>query len=503
MSDPCTIDYKPIGKNGRAMFSVKYSNGDTLTDRIDVVSEPARVRFLDKLCKDRPQLDRAKIGEELNTIAAALAARPDPDDDDADDPPAPTREELLRVRNEETEAALDAMPESAHEDADRMLSAPNLIDLVLADIAALGVVGEELLAATAYLIGTSRLDDKPLAGIVQGQTSTGKSFVPMTTGRFFPDEAVLNATDITANALFYMQPGTLMHRWIIAGERPRNEDDERADATRALREMIASGELSKMVTVKAPDGKGFLTQHIRQPGPIAFIESTTAARIFDEDANRCLLLGTDELEEQTARIVREQARRGSGIVSIDTGPIITRHHALQRMLQRVKVVIPFAELIADAMPTKRQEARRAMPHVLSMIRAVAILHQRQRAKGELHHGDPIKATLTDYVIARRLLVDPMGRALGGALPGAVERFGQWIVDTLSSENFTSREALKDGPVGSKGKASEYLRALADAGVIECIEPHRGAKPAIWKVIGPVPEGGAVWLPTVDRLGGAV
>ncbi len=258
MNDTCIIDYKPIGTNGRVLLTATFADGTTHTDKVDLTSAPARGRLIESLCKERPELDRAKVGVELNTIAAALAARPDPADDDAEDAPAPTREELLRARDEETEAALDAMPESARDEADRMLIAPNLIDLVLADIAAMGVVGEELLAASAYLIGTSRLDDRPLAGIVQGQTSTGKSFVPMTIGRLFPDEAVLNATDITSNALYYMTPGALMHRWIIAGERPRNEDDERADATRALREMIASGELSKMVTVKAPDGKGFL-----------------------------------------------------------------------------------------------------------------------------------------------------------------------------------------------------------------------------------------------------
>jgi hypothetical protein len=54
-----------------------------------------------------------------------------------------------------------------------------------------------------------------------------------------------------------------------------------------------------------------------------------------------------------------------------------------------------------------------------MIMAVTLLHQRQRTVEPLRHGDVITATDEDYVIARRLLSDPLGRALGGALPDAV------------------------------------------------------------------------------------
>ncbi len=142
-------------------------------------------------------------------------------------------------------------------------------------------------------------------------------------------------------------------------------------------------------------------------GPIAFIESTTHTKIFDEDANRCLLLGTDESREQTERIVMAQARAATG-ASGNVDVVIARHFALQRMLRRTRVNIPFAEAIARAIPKERQEARRAMPHILPTIRSVSLVYQRQRSAGPLVHGSVISATLQDYVVSAEAALGPDG-----------------------------------------------------------------------------------------------
>jgi hypothetical protein len=43
------------------------------------------------------------------------------------------------------------------------------------------------------------------------------------------------------------------------------------------------------------EGDQLVTRLIEQDGPIAYVESTTVARIDDEDANRCWLLASDFL----------------------------------------------------------------------------------------------------------------------------------------------------------------------------------------------------------------
>lgn len=490
------ITCSPHEKAGYVLLLARFPAGDPFTHVLNVVNATSRKKCVEMICEGRDGLDRSAIAAHLDRAAAEVAAEPG-----KAGPPANVagqREKLLAGADERTAAALDEMDPEVRRSAEAMLADPALLEIVLRDIEEMGVVGERPLAATSYLIGTSRLMRKPLAAIVQGGTSTGKTFVPLQASHLFPEEAKWIATDLTTNSLFYMEPGGLMHKLIVAGERRRGADEDNANATRALREMIETGELSKLVPMKI--GNIMRTVHLRQPAPIAYVESTTKVDLFDEDANRCFLLGTDESADQTARIVAAQGRRAEETPP-DNQPILDRHHALQRLLKRVDVRIPFAVKIAKAIPTQRQEARRAMPQILNMIGTVALLHQRQRAARTPENGDSIDAAIVDYVIARRLLLGPLGRGLGGGLPSAVAGFAGRLRDNFAQEVFTSVQAMqRDGVLHARSKVNEYLGALQQVGVTECVEPSRGPKPALWKVVGEVPEGGALWLPTVNAQG---
>jgi hypothetical protein len=169
------------------------------------------------------------------------------------------------------------------------------------------------------------------------------------------------------------------------------------------------------------------------------------------------------------------------------------------LLKRVQVIVPYAETIGAALPSHRQEARRAMPMILNMVRSVTLLHQYQRLDSAPIHGGEVVATIADYAIARTLLLGPMGRSIGGGLPDAVVRFGQRLSKRFGLSPFTSNDALDDPIVRTKSKVNEHLVRLADAGVAECIEAYRGSKPNVWKLIGEVPEGGASWLPTPEQV----
>jgi hypothetical protein len=490
------LGFRPGSESGRAAMTVWDGPKIIYTDDIKIGSNHSRRTFMKNVTELRSRIDVEGLEQRLIDISVQLAEMTDK----AAEPPKVTRDELVKAADIQTLEMLNGMPSDVVAEAEELLLDPRLIDQILYDAEAIGVVGEQVLAATVYVLGTSRLLDKPLSAITQGVTSSGKSYVQQRTGELFPAEAVLRATDITTNALYYMPLGGLLHKFVVAGERSRMESDDRAEATRALREMISGGELRKVVPVKSPEG-GMVSREVWQPGPIAFIESTTVANIFDEDANRCLLLGTDESPRQTERVVFAQAIGATRSKPVLPG-IAARHHALQRMLKRCRVVIPFAPALAACMPTRRQDARRAMPQVLSMVSAVALLHQRQRVVGDIEHGTVIQATMLDYVIARRLLTGPMGSGLGGGLPDAVIRFGRRVYEKYGTEVFDSNEpARTDDHVHAKGKVNEYLRKLADAGHAECTEPGRGSLPAKWRMLDDVPDAGEVWLPTLDQLRG--
>jgi len=372
------------------------------------------------------------------------------------------------------EALLAETPPEILAAAKERLKDPDLFKLILDDVHRLGVAGERILVGTLYLVGISRLLDETLAAIVQGPSSSGKSYLIEKVSSLVPPEDVCRWTDMTANALYYMPPGGLEHKLVVAGERKRRQDEETATSTKALREMLSSGKLSKSVVVRVEAESLPRTVQIEQQGPIAYLESTTLSKIFDEDANRCLLLTTDEQPEQTRKIIRREANRSNRPEDRASRDQIVRvHHTLQRLLVPQPVEIPYRQALAECFPHHRVEARRAFPQVLRMIQASALLHQFQREISPVG----IVANQDDYRLTQVLLAEPLGRSLGGALSAAVVRFWNQL-RKLDLEIFTAPEVAKALGV-NEHTARDHLHLLHAEGVVELIEQNRGRVPAKW------------------------
>ncbi len=215
--------------------------------------------------------------------------------------------------------------------------------------------------------------------------------------------------------------------------------------------MLSSGRLSKLMPVKVEGGR-IETVTIEQAGPIAFVESTTQSHIFDEDANRCVLVSTDERPEQTRRVVRRLAIGYAGGTDRATSQlIIQRQHALQRTLENLPVVVPYADRLAELIDGNRVELRRAFPHLVSMIQATALLHQRQRGRDA---DGRLIAMPDDYQVARRLLARPMARLLGGGISDPAQRFYdrlcRWAQGTFTTTEAASQERGRVGDRAVRG-----------------------------------------------------
>lgn len=485
MDDPITLHYSRHGNNGTVTLTAKHGNETLAVEKLDVLRPDKREKFAASLTATRPGIDKAAVESELLRIAAELTASAAP----ASNGDAAKPDPLAATPPEVKAAALE------------MLRAPDLIRRVTDDIAALGVAGESKLAATVYLLGTSRLLDKPLAAIVIGPSSTGKSYVPGRVARLFPPECVLFAHTMTPQALVHLPQGALAHKFVVAGERARKQDDEAADATKSLREMLADGRLTKILPVK--QSGEIVSVQIEQPGPIAFIESTTAQNIFEEDRNRCLLLNTDERPEQTRRILRMAARRKAVLGNGDaTDGIIARHQAAQRLLQRCRVRIPFAERLAEHFPDHRADFRRGFVQLLSMIEAVTLLHQYQRV-AEPADEQEIDATTEDYQISRHLLADPLRRSQTGGVSDAARRLYERMQGYLLGYDFTARDvANQEKEIGNVQTIRDYLSALAEYGYLEQTAEKRGNQPGRYKLaVHPPDDATAAGLPSVAVLFG--
>jgi hypothetical protein len=166
-------------------------------------------------------------------------------------------------------------------------------------VRARGLVGEERLAQTLYLVLTSRLLDKQVSAGVKGHSASGKSYTVETVTRFFPPEAYLEFTAMSEKALIY-SPEQYAHRTLIMYEVVAMREGVEDDMTSYfIRSLLSEGRIEYPVTVRDKEG-GFTTKTIIKEGPTNLIFTTTKTRVHAENETRILSLGTDDSREQTA-----------------------------------------------------------------------------------------------------------------------------------------------------------------------------------------------------------
>lgn len=459
MHNEVRFEFEPTTQ-GRA--TVKAFEADKLieVDSFNLDSRKSRSGFLkcvsEKTGIDTEGLDGLFI-EHLDSIKAQ-ARQDEPDNDPLRDCPANVREQ-----------ALD------------MLNSSELFDIINTDIEKIGIAGEKDLCRQLYIIMSSRTLKKPLSGIVFGASASGKSYMIESIANMMPPETVLQAHDITDEALYYLEPGALQNRIVIAGERIEDKRSRRGkaeDNTKALREILASGKLSKLVTTKDKDGRP-VTTHIEQTGPIVYLESTTSTGIHDEDATRLLPLVTDESPRQTAVIIEAMKAKALGKTFADTlkEEVIAKHQTAQRLLRPAKVNIPFVHSLM--LPYDVVSTRRAFSQLISMIEAVTILRQYQKETQEQDGVLILQADEIDYGVVYPLVMRIFARTYSGINEKSRDLL-RIIIERSPEYSFTILEL--NGWAGiSDASVRRRLRELVERGIVsEC----RDVKPYTYKVEKP-------------------
>jgi len=327
---------------------------------------------------------------------------------------------LLKLEEVQTEALKAAMAKedkrpqlSQAEEAQALalLKAPDLLERILADFAACGVVGEETNKLVGYLAAVSRQLDRPLAVIIQSSSAAGKSSLMDAVLALMPEEACVRYSAMTGQSLFYMGETNLKHKILAIAE-----EEGVAQASYALKLLQSDGQVTIASTGKDPASGMLVTHEYRVEGPVMLFLTTTAIDIDDELLNRCLVLTVNESREQTRAIHELQRQRQTleGLLAEESrGDIVRLHQNAQRLLQPLAVVNPYADRLTfldDKTRTRRDHMK-----YLSLIRAIALLHQYQReVKTVQHKGKAlryIEVTTADIATANRLAHEVLGRTL--------------------------------------------------------------------------------------------
>lgn len=361
------------------------------------------------------------------------------------------------------------------------LKSPNLLEQLLTDFDAAGVVGEATNKLVGYLACVSRKLDKPLAIVIQSASAAGKSSLLDAVLAFMPPEDRVQYSAMTGQSLFYMGEMDLKHKILAIAE-----DAGAEHAAYALKLLQSEGEITIASTGKDPSTGNLKTQTYRVEGPVMLCLTTTAIDVDEELLNRCLVLTVNETRAQTQAIHDWQRKRETleGLLTDATkAQVLNKHQNAQRLLTPRLVANPYAEQLTfldDKTRTRRDHVK-----YLTLIRAIALLHQYQRpVKTVLHNGqhlEYIEVTLDDIDMANRLAHEVLGRTLDELPPQTrtlLKKLHAWVTEVTTKQAITrrdfrfSRRDVREATGWGNTQLKVHLKRLED---MEYLLIHRGGR----------------------------
>ena len=318
------------------------------------------------------------------------------------------------------------------------LKKPKLLQRTSQLIQQCGIVGEETNSLIAYLIYTKRKQDIPLHVMFLGSSGSGKTYLQERISELIPEEDKLEITQITENALYYFKQEELKNKLLLI------EDlDGAMTVFYPLRELQTKRRISKTVTLK--DSKGNLkTITLTVEGPVCVSGCTTKEKIYEDNANRCILLYTDQTRDQDKRINEYQTKLSAGEINRERESQYKElFKNMQRVLRPINIINPYAKYIE--LPEQVFKPRRTMTLLLGFIEAVTFYHQYQRevkkdANGQLY----IETNIEDIEAAFNLLKDVLfskSDELTKAARSFLEDLKLWLKKE-NKESFAAKEIRK-------------------------------------------------------------
>jgi DNA primase len=354
--------------------------------------------------------------------------------------------------------------------ATQYLKQANLLERTSEDIGRSGIVGEETNRLIAWLVYSSRKLSVPLHLLFLGSSGTGKTWLQERVSELIPPEDKIEITQITENAFYYFRQDELRHRLLLI------EDLDGAQASLyPLRELQSKRRISKTVTLK--DSKGNLkTITLVVEGPVSVSGCTTREKVYEDNANRCLLLHIDGSTDQDTRILDYQTRAAAGEINQENEQFIRRQlQHVQRVLVPVTVVNPYAKYIQ--LPQQVFKPRRTMTLLLAFIEAVTFYHQYQRPVKRDGQGHPYIETTAGDVEAAFILLKEVLFSKSDELTHAGRNFLERLKVLLTEQGKTSfqareiRQQLRLAPTTLK----RYLIELERYGYLKVSRHRRQGK----------------------------
>lgn len=449
----------------RVNVQVRTAQGGYFVDTLDLYASRSRASFL-RAASIELGLGEDVLKRELGAVLLKLEGLQD---------------ELMAQARKPTTPAAPILSADEEDKALQLLRAPDLMQRIVADLHALGVVGEDMNLMAAYLAAVSRKLDAPLAVLIQSTSAAGKSALMDAVLGLVPPEERIRYSAMTGQSLYYLGENNLQHKILAIAE----EEGVR-QAAYALKLLQSDGELTIASTAKDEATGNLQTRQYTVRGPVMLMLTTTAIDVDEELLNRCLVLSVNESREQTAAIHARQRQRQTleGLLqSAGRDSLQQLHHNAQRLLAGMAVVNPYADrltFLADKTRTRRDHMK-----YLTLIRAIALLHQHQREVKTVEHAGQalsyIEVTKADIALANQVAHEVLGRTLD-ELPPQTRKLLRLIAGLVAQRSreqritpgqvrFTRRD-VREATGWSDNQLKVHCARLAD---MEYLLVHAGSR----------------------------
>jgi DNA primase len=215
-----------------------------------------------------------------------------------------------------------------------------------------------------------------------------------------------------------------------------------------------------------------ITLHVE--GPISLAGTTTREKLYEDNANRSLLIYLDGSPEHKEQIMEYQRRLSAGKVNSRQEEQLKEFFKdMQTVLKPIKIRNPYAQLLK--LPQYVFKPLRTNAHYLAVIETITFYHQWQRQiktcpeSGEKY----IETTLEDIEWANRLLKEVL-LAKSDELSQAERQFFENIKSWLAAQKksgFYAKE-IRDAFRMHPSKVKRYLFNLTAYNMIKIMGGNR-------------------------------
>ncbi|WP_313806767.1 hypothetical protein, partial [Flavobacterium sp.] len=328
-----------------------------------------------------------------------------------------------------------------------------------------GIVGEEENRKLLFLLASSYKMPYLLHGLVQGNSGEGKTHLINSIASCMPQEDILNMTRITSKSLYHYRGKELINKLILIQDYDGLDDE----AQLAFREMQSAKVLSSSTVIK--DSFGNIRSKIKEVNAhFASLMATTKAEIYYDNMSRSVIVGVDESEEQTLRIIGQQNRKIAGLSNKENeeqAKQLLRN--CMRVLKSYEVINPFADKLV--LPSNAKMLRRLNSQFQNFVSQITLLHQYQRKTDDKNRlittKEDIQLAVDIFFSAIVLKVDE----LDGSTRLFFEKMKAFVKEQPSgtTHRFTARE-IRQALNTSKTSAFKHMELLQQ---LEYISPVEG------------------------------